>query len=450
VLPADSTLHTLAGASTPAYVYDLGAIEAEADALRAAFEGHPHGVFYAVKANSAGSIVRALASRGCGADVVTGAELLLALACGVAPDGVVYSGVAKTDEELDAAVAAGSRGIRAVQIESIEEIARVDARARAAGRVVRIAVRVNPGLDMGELGTHAHVATGHDEAKFGVAKADLEHAFAAAAAAKNVTLCGISSHVGSQFFRTAPYLTAARIAFEIASAARARFPLEFVDTGGGFGVDYAGGEHARPADFVRETLTALREARLGDLALHVEPGRALVARHGVLLARVIQRKVAPSSGDRWLMIDAGMNDLIRPALYQAKHRIVAVAGFAEGGTARTPVAGFAEGGTARTPVAGFAEGGTARTPIAAESPATRAWRVVGPCCESADDFGEHELPDDGFDHVAILDAGAYGYTMASRYNGRALASEVFWRGGSVVSVSPRAPMAAWAEERARV
>jgi len=409
VLASRDTIVTLerAGASTPAYVYDLDGIEAEAASLRGAFGDRPHGVFYAVKANSAGSIVRALASRGCGADVVTGAELLLALACGVAPEQVVFSGVAKSDEELDLAV---GRGIGAIQIESIEEIARVDARARAQGRVARVAIRVNPGLDFEELATHAHVATGHDEAKFGVAKADLEHALAAVGAAKNVALVGLSSHVGSQFFRTAPYVTAARVACELVRGLRSRFSLEFVDTGGGFGVDYAGGETARPADFVRETLAVMRETGVGDLALHVEPGRALVARHAVLVARVIQRKVSPSSGDRWLMIDAGMNDLIRPALYQAKHRVVAIGGEGE----------------------------------------ARPWRVVGPCCESADDFGAHALPDGGFDHVALLDAGAYGYTMASRYNGRALASEVFLRGGAVVSVSPRAPMGAWAEERARV
>ena len=400
-----------AGASTPAYVYDLDAIEGEAASLEEAFGAHAHGVFYAVKANSAGSIVRALASRGVGADVVTGAELLLALACGVSPDKIVYSGVAKTDEELDVAVSSGDGGIRAIQVESIEEIARVDARARAAGRVARIAIRLNPGLDFEELATHAHVATGHDEAKFGIASADLDAALAAIASAKGVALVGISSHVGSQFFRTAPYVAAARVACDLARSVRTRFPLEFVDTGGGFGVDYSGAECAKPADFVRETLTVLRDAGVSDLALHVEPGRALVARHAVLLARVIQRKVSPSSGQKWLMIDAGMNDLIRPALYQAKHRVVS---------------------------------------IGASSTSKSAWRVVGPCCESADDFGEHELPDEGFDHVALLDAGAYGYTMASRYNGRALPSEVFLRGDRVASVSSRAPLAAWAEERARV
>ncbi len=399
-----------ANVSTPAYVYDLGAIEREADELRAALRAGD-AVFYAVKANSAGSIVRALATRGCGADVVTGAELALALRCGIDAEGIVYSGVAKTDEELDLAVNANAHGIRAIQVESTEEIARVDARARAAGRVVRIAIRVNPGLDFDELATHAHVATGHDEAKFGVAKDDLKDALRAIEAAKSVTLVGISSHVGSQFFVTAPYVSAARAACEIARDVRAKFPLEFVDAGGGFGVDYTGADAARPAAFVRDALAVMNETRVADLALHVEPGRSLVARHGVLLARVIQRKVSRSSGRRWLMIDAGMNDLIRPALYQAKHRIVAC----------TASAGR-------------------------EAP----MRVVGPICESADDFGEHLLPEGDFEHVLVLDAGAYGFTMASRYNGRALASEVFTRDGRIVSISPRAPLEAWADERSRV
>ncbi len=411
----ESTIATLAvaGIETPAYFYDLDAIEREADELRAALREND-AVFYAVKANSAGSILRAIASRGCGADVVTGAELALALRCGIPAEGIVYSGVAKSDDELDLAIASGERGIRAIQVESIEEIARVDARARAAGRNVRIAIRVNPGVDIGDLPTHAHIATGHDEAKFGVARADLDAAREAVKAAPFVTLVGVSSHVGSQFFKTAPYIAAARVVFELAIELRTRgHALEFADTGGGFGVDYSGEDATRPAGFVRETLALMKEMGCDDLALHIEPGRALVARHGVLVARVIQRKVSRARpADKWLMIDAGMNDLIRPALYQAKHRVIALG------------------------AQGSAE--------------TSAWRVVGPICESADDFGAHDLPDEGFSMVALLDAGAYGYTMASRYNGRALASEVFTRTGRVVSTSPRAPMTAWSDERSRV
>jgi diaminopimelate decarboxylase len=172
----------------------------------------------------------------------------------------------------------------------------------------------------------------------------------------------------------------------------------------------------RPADFVRALRAEQRAARMDDLSLNVEPGRCLVAAHGVLLATVIQQKEERSAPHRrWLMIDAGMNDLIRPALYQAKHRIVALG----------------------------------RAPGAVQE---AEQRVVGPVCESSDDFGDHLLPRALADvpTVAILDAGAYGYTMASRYNGRALPAEAFLRGGRVVAVAPRAPMEAWADERVAV
>lgn len=393
---------------TPAYVYDLDGMVAEARALRAAFEGAPHHVSYAMKANAAGPIVKALAAEGCGADVVSGAELLLALRCGIAADDIVYSGVAKTDEELDLAIGSGERGIFAIQAESVEEIPRVAARARALGRVARVSLRLNPGLDADSLDTHRHIATGHDEAKFGIPLASVPAALdAVTAAAGAVSLVGLTTHVGSQVTATDSYLASARVLFRVARETRARFPLVFVDTGGGFGIDYGAGCPVKPADFIRETRALQRAEGLGDLVLGCEPGRSLVAASGVLLAKVIQRKVAEPR--RWLMIDAGMNDLMRPALYQARHRIVPLATSAGTGT--------------------------------------RDWKVVGPVCESSDDFGVHALPDAGFDHVAILDAGAYGYSMASRYNGRQLPAEVFLRGGKVASVHARQATSAWVEDR---
>ncbi len=276
---------------TPTYVYDLDAIAAEARALREAFEGAPHLVAYAVKANSAGPIVRALAVEGCGADVVSGGELLVALGCGVPPEAIVFSGVAKTDDEIDCALAAGERGILALQIESVEELDRIDgARARRARRA-RISIRVNPGLDKEAAGTHAHIATGHDEAKFGVAREDVPAALAFAKQSKHVELVGVSSHVGSQFTTIEPYVAAARALFGVARAARDNgAAIAFVDTGGGFGIDYGDGCAVAPADFVRAARADQRSAGLNDLPLHVEPGRALVGAHGVLLARVIQTK----------------------------------------------------------------------------------------------------------------------------------------------------------------
>jgi diaminopimelate decarboxylase len=399
---------------TPSYVYDLGAIAAEGRALTAAFEGAAHLVAYAVKANSAAPIVRVLAREGCGADVVSGGELQLALACGVAPEKIVYSGVAKTDDEIDQAIYAGDRGIDALQLESVEELLRIDGRARASARRARIAIRVNPGVEKDAVGTHSHVVTGHDEAKFGVAKDDIAAALSLANRSKHLELVGVSAHVGSQLLRTDPYVEAGRVVFDVARAARERgATLEFVGTGGGFGIDYGNGRPQSPADFVRAIRAEQRAAGLGDLALHVEPGRSLVAAHGVLLARVIQTKRTPHASESperaWLIIDAGMNDLIRPALYQARHRIV---------------------------------------PLEATRRELRSYRVVGPVCESSDDFGEHpDLADAGF--VAILDAGAYGYTMASRYNGRPLPAEVFIRDGKVVAITERAAPDAWVNGRLR-
>ena len=400
---------------TPTYVYDLDAMAAGARELDAAFEGAPHLVAYAVKANSAGPIVKTLTAAGCGADVVSGAELLLAMRAGVAPDRIVYSGVAKTDEELDLAIDAGGEGVGALQIESVEEIARIAARAKERGRVARVSLRINPGVDAEDLDTHSYIATGHDDAKFGVPLSSMAAALEQVASSKHVRLVGVGAHVGSQFTTTDAYLASATALFGIARDVRARFPLTYVDTGGGFGIDYGDGCEARPADFVRATRALQKQHGLDDLALYTEPGRSLVGSFGVLLSRVIQRKV--SEPRRWTMIDAGMNDLMRPALYQARHRIVPLT----------------------SPSGTEAAGGGAVKPS----------RVVGPVCESSDDFGIHDLPEGGFDEVALLDAGAYGFSMASRYNGRALPAEVFLSGGRAVHVIPRQSREDWIEDRMR-
>ena len=359
--------------------------------------------------------MRTFAAEGCGADVVSGAELLVALACGIAPEHIVYNGVAKTDGEIDLAIGTGPRGIGALLIESVEEIARVEARARALGRKARVGIRINPSLDLAGK-THAHIATGHDRAKFGVPRDDAATAAELVEKSGHLELVGMTAHVGSHFKTIAPYVDSARVVFGLVrsmrDAGRAR-SLQFVDAGGGFGVDYEGtSSHPmpQPSEFVVAARAAQRELGLDDLALYVEPGRCLVAAHGVLVASVIQSKVTATG--RWLMIDAGMNDLLRPALYQAYHRIVPLR--------------------------------------ASEDPTnTIPWHVVGPVCESSDDFGEHLMPRNPPDQVAILDAGAYGYTMASNYNGRQLPAEAFVREGRVVGRTDRASVEAWVQARAR-
>jgi diaminopimelate decarboxylase len=398
----------LAKCGTPAYLYDLDSIVSSAASLREGFGAAPHLVAYATKANSAAPILRALFAAGCGADVVSGGELDLVQRAGLAPDKIVFSGVAKRDDEIDAALGAGPKGILALQAESVEELGRIAARARALGRHGRVSIRINPGI---EFDAHAHVATGHDQAKFGIALGDLGEAWQTIDAHPELELVGISSHIGSTQAKTAPYLAAAGVLFDVATTReRSRRTLQFVDAGGGFGIDYGRGEQpVPPADFTRGLVTAQREAGLAHLFLMVEPGRALVGPFGHIVASVIQTKVSRSSGLRWLMIDAGMNDLLRPALYQARHRIEALS--LPPGTALVP------------------------------------HRVVGPICESADDFGQHDMPSDPAPRaVVIRDAGAYGYTMASWYNGRPLPAEVFLSGGRVVDVFP-AQKSAWIESR---
>lgn len=399
------------GLSTPAYVYDLDAMSASAQALSAGFSGAPHLIAYAVKACSAGPILRTFASLGLGAEVVSGGELHLALACGIPADRVLMSGVGKTAHDLDLAIGAGDRGILAIQLESVEEVSAVAARARAAGRLARVSIRVNPSI---EADTHAGVATGHDEAKFGVAIADLPAAIAAIEGERSLSFTGLSTHIGSQLTRTDEYLAAARTLLSIATeqTKRRAEPLTFIDFGGGFGIDYGSGCEASPADFAREAALLVAHSPLAGTQIVVEPGRSLVAAHAVLCASRVLSKVSRAEPvRRWLLIDAGMNDLLRPALYGAIHRI---------------------------------------EPLESPPPGEPlAYRVAGPVCESSDDFGEHRFSAPPA-RVAIRDSGAYGYTMASEYNGRPLPAEVFLSGGRVTATFVPRSAAAWAEERASI
>lgn len=381
-------------------MYDLDGLAAGARALEASFGGAAHLTAYAVKANSAGSIVRTLARAGTGADVVSGGELELALSAGISSRNIVMSGVAKADAELDLAI---GRDIFAVQVESVEEIERLAARARALGRRARLGIRVNPGV---MIDAHAHVATGHDAAKFGVARADLSRAWACIDAHPELVAVGISAHIGSMQRDPEPYLAAARVLCDAVEArAESGRPVEYIDFGGGYAIDYGADPTPDPTAFVTAALGLLRERGLSALRFVIEPGRALVGPYGVLVARVVQTK---TSGERrWAMLDAGMNDLIRPALYGAKHRVE----------------------------------------LCHAAPAEPQWRVVGPVCESSDDFGAHPLGPEPSGLVAIRDAGAYGFVLASEYNGRALPAEVFVSGGRIVHVSASPGTAAWVKRR---
>jgi diaminopimelate decarboxylase len=368
-----------------------------------AFGSAPHLIAYAVKANSAGSVVRSITQAGAGIDAVSGGELILARRLGVPARKIVLSGVAKRDDEIDLAI---KEDILALQAESVQELHRIAERAKAMGRLARVSIRINPSV---KIDSHAHIATGHDAAKFGIAQMDLPQALSFIKEEKaSLRLVGLSTHVGSMLKVSSPYVQSARIVCQHAKAAiKGGHSLEYVDFGGGFGIDYGDGPAEPPAHFARAALELLKEEGLGGLTLVVEPGRCLVGSYGVLVASVLQEK---TSGDRrWLMIDAGMNDLLRPALYQAPHRIEDL---------NAP-------------------------------PGSKRYRVVGPVCESTDDFGEHDFSEELPSLVALRDAGAYGFTMASEYNARPLAAEVFVENGAVVHTNPSPGVQAWVEGRLR-
>jgi diaminopimelate decarboxylase len=386
-VPLDHVL-AAAGAATPAYVYDLDAIVERTRSLVAAV-GERGLCAYAIKANAARPIVESIVACGAGVDVVSGGELMLALEANAPADRIVFSGVAKRDREIDLALA---RRIRALHVESVEELPRIAARARAIGVRAPVCLRINPEV---EADTHAHIATGHDEAKFGIVAADLPAALAAIDASTSLALVGLSVHVGSQLMSPEPYLAGVDALASVATALMGQSrTLEYLDCGGGFGVPYRDDQRAvEPADTVRAARARLAERGLGALPVVVEPGRALVAAAGVIVASVIQPKV--SGERRWLFVDAGMNDLLRPALYQAFHRI---------------------------------------EPLLDEGGERVAFRVAGPVCESSDDFGVHRLPKSPPEHVVICEAGAYGRSMASTYNQRAIAAELVVTNGRVLRV----------------
>jgi diaminopimelate decarboxylase len=352
-----------------------------------------------VKANAAGSILKTLRGAGTGACLVSGGELKLALALGIPPGRMVINGVAKADWEIDLAI---SEGLFAIQVESLEELERIDARAQALGKVARVGLRINPGV---EIESHSKIATGHDAAKFGVPRADVGAAFERIDRTSALLAVGVSTHVGSMLPNPNAYLESAAAVCEIArQRLAAGHTLEYVNFGGGFGIDYGIEASEAPARFAEAAITLAREHGLEALELVVEPGRSLVGPYGVLVASVRQSKEGRQR--RWLSIDAGMNDLIRPAMYGAFHRI---------------------------------------EPLE-RAPGAKEWRVVGPICESSDDFGTHPLGDPP-ERVVIRDTGAYGFSMASEYNGRALASEVFAKSGMVVNTSASPGPDFWVERR---
>ena len=376
---------------TPCYVYSRAAIESAYREFERALAGRRALVCYSVKANSNLAVLALMARLGAGFDIVSGGELLRVLAAGADPHKVVFSGVGKTQAEIAHALEAE---ILCLNVESEAELATVNAVAGRLRKRAPVALRVNPDVD---ARTHPYISTGLKQSKFGVAHAEAERLYRVAAGLAHLELVGIGCHIGSQLMRAAPYVDAAERLLALVERLEADgIALGHIDLGGGFGIRY---REESP-----EPVSAFLEGALGVLAgrkerLLVDPGRAIVGNAGALLTRV--EYVKPGEGRNFLVVDAAINDLLRPALYDAWHEVR---------PAREAPSGSAQ----------------------------VLYDVVGPVCESGDFLArDRRLAARAGDLLAIMSAGAYGMAMSSNYNSRPRAAEVLIEGSEARLVRER-------------
>jgi diaminopimelate decarboxylase len=379
---------------TPFYCYSSATLERHYKVFAGAFADSDALVCYAMKANSNQAVIATLAKLGAGADVVSEGELLRARAAGIAPDKIMFSGVGKTERELALAV---DEGIFCVNVESEAELELLAAIAAAKGRSVAISVRVNPDIDSK---THAKIATGKAENKFGIPISRARDVYARAAKLKGVRVAGVDMHIGSQIVELDPFDDAFALLADFVRALRADgHTISHVDLGGGLGIPYRDDNEPPPDPAAYAAIVKRATAGLG-CKLIFEPGRLIVGNAGILVTRVLY--VKRGEAKTFVIVDAGMNDLIRPTLYEAHHEIWPV---------RQPAVGAPR--------------------IIAD--------VVGPVCESGD-FLAHDRslpqPQPG-DLMAMMSAGAYGAVQAGTYNSRALVPEVLVRTGEWALVRPR-------------
>ncbi|MDE2583885.1 MAG: diaminopimelate decarboxylase [Betaproteobacteria bacterium] len=382
---------------TPCYVYSRAALEASFNEFREALAAHPAGsnglVCYAVKANSNLGILSLFARLGAGFDIVSGGELQRVLAAGADPAKVVFSGVGKTAEEMAQALNAG---IFCFNVESAPELERLNEVALSLGKQAPVSLRVNPNVD---AKTHPYISTGLKQNKFGVAYEDARSLYRRAAALPGLKVAGIDCHIGSQLLDASPFAEALdKVLLLIDQLAEDGINLHHIDLGGGLGIRYQDEVAPKVADYL---LPLLQKLAGRGLQVVLEPGRRLVGNAGLLLTRIEYLK--PGEEKSFAIIDAAMNDLMRPALYDAYHDIVAVQ------SRDVPVASY---------------------------------EVVGPVCESGDFLGhERLLAVAPGDLLAVLSAGAYGFSMSSNYNTRPRAAEVMVDGDQVHLVRRRETVA---------
>lgn len=375
---------------TPCYVYSRATLERHWRAFDEAFASRDHLVCFAVKACSNIAILDLLARLGSGFDIVSGGELERVLAAGGEPAKVVFSGVGKTREEIRRALEAG---IGCFNVESPSELERIEAVAAGLGRRAPVSLRVNPDVD---ARTHPYISTGLKENKFGIPVEEARALVARAGALPHVDLIGLDCHIGSQLTAISPFVDAMERMLALTDEImRAGVTLHHLNIGGGLGVRYRDETPPLPADYARAIVDRLGER---GLRITIEPGRALVANAGVLLTRIEYLK--PGEHRNFAIVDAGMNDLLRPALYDAWHDIVPV--------------------------------------VATTTAPEREWDVVGPVCETGDFLGKgRRLAVAEGDLLAVRSAGAYGFTMSSNYNSRPRAAEVLVDGAELHLIRER-------------
>lgn len=388
---------------TPCYVYSRATLERHWRAFDTAFGHHPHLICFAVKANSNLAVLDVLARLGSGFDIVSVGELERVLAAGGDPAKVIFSGVGKRADEMRRALEVG---IRCFNLESEAELERLEGVAAALGVVAPVSIRVNPDVD---AGTHPYISTGLRENKFGIDIHAADRVYERAAASPHLRVAGIDCHIGSQLTELAPFLDALARVLELADRLeRFGIPIEHLDLGGGLGIRYTHESPPEPADYAR-ALDDLLEGRHYEILL--EPGRAIAGNAGILLTRVEYLK--DTGLKRFAILDAAMNDLVRPALYQAVQDIV---------------------------------------PVERKESGERClWDLVGPVCETGDFLGKgRDLALAQGDLLAIRGSGAYGFTMSSNYNSRPRAAEVMVDGAQVHLVRPRETVASLYAGEARL
>ena len=375
---------------TPVYLYSQDQIQSNFNQFKKAFSHLPHLICYALKANSNLSIARVLRKEGAGTDIVSGGELYRALLAGFNPQKIVFSGVGKTKDEMRYAL---QKNILIFNVESLEELKALDEVAGTLRKKAPISIRINPDV---AAGGHHHISTGTAENKFGIHKNYIFEAYRLAQSLKNIQIVGLQAHIGSQITSVAPFVTLLKTLLEyVQQLTEMGIHLQYLDVGGGLGISYNNEKPPSPSQLAKAFQPYINKMHL---KLLFEPGRFLVGNAGVLVTKVLYRKQTRHKS--FVIVDAAMNDLARPALYDAYHEII---------------------------------------PVQKKGSKKQIVDVVGPICESGDYFAKArkiEWPEQG-DYLVIENAGAYGFAMSSQYNSRPRSAEILVHGNSYQVIRKR-------------